>query len=228
MECIFIPELDNASGIIIPPIDEAKHLKALHLNTGDKVLCVNGIGGAAVCNIIREGKNDFKLSITEYKDESDIKQPKVALGLGILDDKSRFEYALEKGIELGMNHFYPLITQFSQKEKVALDRLKMKSISAIKQCKRAFLPEIHTPIKPETIALRFSEFSTVLIADENGLSARELSITNDILLLVGPEGGFSEPEIKLFKDAGALSLKLGNTRLRAETAAIAGLARILV
>lgn len=223
MECLYIPNLDINSENILIEDDEFRHLKALHTRIGDSILISNGNGTMVTVSIteIERRSASARIVSKEFMPKADYK---LGLALGILDNKDRFEFALEKAVELGATDFYPLLCRYSQKQKVNLERLANKSISAIKQSKRAWNINIHNAITIEEL----------LSIDDNTIYFADMESTNKLkylegnsVLLVGPEGGFSaEEEAIIRKGQNVNSFTLGSNRLRAETAAIAGLTLI--
>jgi 16S rRNA (uracil1498-N3)-methyltransferase len=100
----------------------------------------------------------------------------------------------------------------------------------MKQSQRSFLPVIHEPLSFARLIERFQRFERVVVCHEKssaGISLVELLSSSPVaastLILVGPEGGFSEDEVRVAADASAVAVSLGETRLRAETAALAAL-----
>ncbi len=224
MECIYLPELDFHSQTLPVPDNEAKHLKALHIKDADAVFATNGRGVLARTEIIRTGKNTFEAKIIDIHKNNGEADFRLGLALGILDNKDRFEFALEKGTELGITDFYPLVAKYSQKRIYSLERLRTKAIASMKQCRRAVLPDIHTPIGIEAL-IGSAGYARVILADESGCFPTPPADTADTLVIIGPEGGFASDEIELLSSS-AIAWKLANRRLRAETAAIAALSLI--
>ena len=110
-----------------------------------------------------------------------------------------------------------------------MDRLEAIAISAMKQSLRSWLPDISVYHSLEKM-LAVSDYSSILAAHEEVKPDGNTGIPGDdesMLLLVGPEGGFSDDEIALFKDKKAQLISLGSNRLRAETAAVAFLSQFL-
>ena len=220
MECLYIPNLDiNADNILIED-EEFRHLKALHTRIGESILISNGNGTMVTVSIIDIERRTASARIisTQYLPKAPYR---LGLALGILDNKDRFEFALEKAVELGATDFYPLLCRYSQKQKVNLERLENKAISAIKQSKRAWNIKIHQATTIEEL-LNIAD-NTIYFADMESTNKLKYLERNSVLL-VGPEGGFSaEEESIIRKSQNVNSFTLGNNRLRAETAAIAGL-----
>jgi 16S rRNA (uracil1498-N3)-methyltransferase len=221
MECIYYPDLREDSESIKITGSEAKHLRALRLNINEAIMVSNGDGLCAKASIQIASKTEFLLKINETQENYGERKYVLALALGILSARDRFEFALEKSIELGITDFYPLKTDFSQRPKLNQDRLLSKSIAAMKQCKRSKLTEIHFPYTIENLLRISRSFDTIVVADVNGDLPKNTKIGNRVLVVVGPEGGFSDQELQLLKENEKTVLwNLGERRLRAETAAV--------
>lgn len=143
----------------------------------------------------------------------------------------RMEWAIEKCTELGVAKIVPVIaarteTHLAHAATKRAERWRRLALSASEQSRRVVPPEISGPIKLKD-ALGQSSFTKIVLAErEKGVTLTDLLSAEvaSIVLAVGPEGGWTEAELKLFQDAGWQSASLGPTILRAETAAIAALA----
>jgi len=147
------------------------------------------------------------------------------------------EWAIEKCTELGISKIVPVIARrtdahlatASSKRVVRWRRIVLQ---AAEQSRRSAPPEIADPMKlPEAIKLR-AALRIVLAESEPEAQLRDIlsshlpshSRTGEVVLAIGPEGGWAEDELRLFQQAGWLAASLGPTILRAETAAIAAAA----
>lgn len=221
MNCIFLPQLIRELRDFPIPLDEVKHIKALRINNDEIILATNGKGLSSNGKVIFIKKNQALFYPDNFYENLAENTFRSALAIGILDNKDRFEFALEKAIELGINEFYPLITENTQKRKINTDRLSIKAISAMKQCCRSILPEIYNPLTIEQLLNNSIEYERIILADINGVKTDNLKSNLSTLVIIGPEGGFSSDEIKLMKrDKRLILINLGLRRLRAETAAI--------
>jgi 16S rRNA (uracil1498-N3)-methyltransferase len=231
MDCIYFQELQEKCKEISIEGKQIKHLKALRIKIGEKIMLTNGKGISAVCSLINFDKNEFSFNIEEFIKNHGELPNKLGLALGILSDKNRMELTLEKAVELGATDFYPLITRYSEKKEINLPRLQSKAISALEQCKRSHLIQIHEPIELKKIFSHpepvegcnsiLSDYENIILADENGENPDSITSLNSTLCFVGPEGGFSLEEIEMIKKTGkTICWNLGNRRLRAETASI--------
>ncbi len=204
---------------------EFAHAKVLRLAIGDPISLLNGKGTIANCVITEFTKKH--LSVVVHKTEIQKITKEMSLAVGILDNKDRFEFLIEKTTELGVRDFYPLKTAYSAKEsRVNLQRLEVKMISALKQSGNPFAMNIHAPKSIEQLISL--EFDSIIVADITGTVNPIQSHSKNQLIIIGPEGGLSQTELKLLQlDSRVKLMKLPTNRLRAETAAIAVVSRCL-
>jgi 16S rRNA (uracil1498-N3)-methyltransferase len=219
MECLFAPELTADVTIIRLSDDEMRHARALRLRSGDAVFLSNGEGLAARAAVHTVSREDVTVSVTEFLPGYGELSRRIVLALGILDNRERMEFALEKAIEFGISDFVPLQTRYSQHSRSTTERLRSKALAAMKQAQRARLPRVHEIQSLEQFLESFCTDATVILADENGKST--IPSTGDICILVGPEGGFAEEEVSRIQALPqCLTVRLAGRRLRAETAAL--------
>ena len=145
----------------------------------------------------------------------------------------RMEWAIEKCTELGVLRIFPLIARRSEAHLAAAsakraERWRRIALQASEQSRRATPPEIAAPIKLQEAASLAGALRIVLAESEHQALLRDVLASpvskGEILLAVGPEGGWAEDELDLFQTSGWISASLGATILRAETAAIAATA----
>jgi 16S rRNA (uracil1498-N3)-methyltransferase len=228
MECIFASEFDKLSELLEITEPEFSHIKALRLKEGESCYLTNGKNLGGIGELIAISKKSCTLKVTKVIENMGETGTEIVLALGILSNRDRLEFALEKAIELGITEFIPLSTKFSQKDKINVARLEAKAIATIKQCRRSLLPKIHSQTSIEK-ALEYCKAEQIILADENGSKANtiEIPIKKKLCFFVGPEGGFSDEELaQIAKDA--IKLNLGIRRLRAETAAIAAISSLIL
>jgi 16S rRNA (uracil1498-N3)-methyltransferase len=143
----------------------------------------------------------------------------------------RMEWAIEKCTELGVAEIIPLIAARSEKHLVAasekrVERWKRIAKQAAEQSRRASPLEVADPMKLKDLLAGTAGPRIVLSEVEENVMLKDAvpSDGSPLLLALGPEGGWTERELSAFRDAGWTSASLGNTILRAETAAIAAVA----
>jgi 16S rRNA (uracil1498-N3)-methyltransferase len=208
---------------------EFHHIKhVLRFKKGDNVDFTDGQGNLFRTQIIKLDKNQIACKVISKKH---IPQPTtLALDIAFVPLKgARNDVIIEKGTELGIGKFRPFISQFSVKKSFALpriDRLNRIAKSAMLQSKQYYLPEIIFHKDIDSLLKVFKNYDLVLIADKKG-QADTVVKAHSVLLVVGPEGGFDQAELDKFTSLKGRLLSLGINRLRSETAAIVGLAKVL-
>jgi len=160
-------------------------------------------------------------------------QVTVALSIFKFD---RMEWAIEKCTELGAKRIVPLIARRTEAHLAAaaakrVDRWRRIALQAAEQSRRISPPEISEPLKLKE-ALALSGTTRIVLSEaETEAMLKDIlqSHPNDdeVVIALGPEGGWTDDELELFQEAGWISASLGNTILRAETAAVASLAVVL-
>jgi|TARA_B110000263_G_scaffold71486_1_gene62475 16S rRNA (uracil1498-N3)-methyltransferase len=205
--------------------------KVLRMSEGEKIELFDGNGLSFITKIISISKEKVILeNISKSHIESNNKSPEIHLAFSIIKP-SRFEIAVEKTTEIGINKILPLITEHTNKTLVKrfnssrLERLKNISISAAEQCGTNFVPQINNPIllnnlidqynDPDILKIMFYEDSNI-----TDLIKEKIYNFKKILLIIGPEGGFTKDEYMKLKINNYRVQSLGKNILRAETAAI--------
>lgn len=221
----------EAGGIFRLEADEARHARALRLAVGDRATLLNGNGRKIEAEVVAWEKSGPLLRCLNNLLESDAGWPYIALGFGMIADRGRLEWLVEKSVELGVRQLLPINTQRSEGH-LHRERLLRVAVAALKQSQRSYLPQLHQPMTL-TQALQHAVQqgpAPLILCHEQTIGQQTLrqvlrpSGANGATLLIGPEGGFTEAEVAEAQTAGALVATLGPARLRAETAAIAAVA----
>jgi 16S rRNA (uracil1498-N3)-methyltransferase len=207
--------------------DEARHLReVLRLKTGDDVQVFDGTGREfrAVVSQARRESAELELGaeIQPPRPESPLK---LTLAVALLKGE-KFDLVVQKGTELGVNRFIPLVTRYAdirlRDESDASKRVtrwQRIALEAAKQCGRAVVPEINLPVSFEPLIRE--EKGCFLFAERGGSALSTDLRTNNFIAIVGSEGGWSDEELDQARTEGVPIVTLGGRVLRAETAAIA-------
>ena len=211
--------------------EESHHLaKVFRAGVGDIFYAIDGRGlkYRAVVESISAKKVKARIAATIRLENEP--HSKITLAIGLCRP-AKIDFIIEKGTELGISNFYffnsentPLGNDGDGFSSRKLTRWHRLAAAAAKQCLRTVIPEIHPPIKfAELLALKIN-YDIALMADMGGdsisLSALLNGARREILLVVGPESGFTDQELGFARKAGFKPVKIGPRRLRAETAAI--------
>jgi 16S rRNA (uracil1498-N3)-methyltransferase len=219
---------------------EAHHLfNVCRLKTGDKVELFDGAGILATALIEKATSKSVLLKIVDLKKIEKPDKPEIVIAVSPPKGE-RFDWLMEKCTEFGVDRIIPVIferTIKQPKNPKAVERWRNIAIAAAKQCRRIFLPQIDTPMtlsevlsvlkkqhnEAEILVGSLESKSPALITKQFGtkLVRRSASEGGDVIAFIGPEGGITEAEKALLEDYGAKSVRLTDTILRVETAALA-------
>lgn len=201
---------------------EARHAsKVLRYREGDELFATDGVGNCFRTEITQIDRSSITLTVLETSYEES-ENPRLTLCVGLIKKRDRLEFAAEKATELGVNDIIFFKGGHSQKENIRLDRLKATVLSAMKQSLRYYLPEVSVVHSLREVLDKKKDQAALIMADETTENNNRLDLQEkgEMLLIVGPEGGFSEEEREELKKRGAHPYSLGSKRLRTETAAI--------
>ena len=219
--------------IVLPPEESRHALRVMRLASGAEIHIVDGEGTWYLARIIDVERGIVTTEI--LRTERDVGEPghEIILGVGVLKSSGRFETFLEKAVELGVTTIIPLETERTQRASLNRSRCERVMIAGLKQSMRSRLPVITEIQSLETVVRVQPTSGVTLIAHEGASSdASLLSYSESVrratrcVVLIGPEGGFSDAEIEMAASHGWEQVSLGTSRLRAETAAIAASAVI--
>jgi 16S rRNA (uracil1498-N3)-methyltransferase len=219
---LFYSNFSQTDDEIVVNENDSRHiLKSYRKGIGDILNFTNGNGLLAECKIIEKGKK-IKVKIVKI---SKNKTNKVSIHVAIspLKNPSRFEWFVEKATEIGIKEITPIITKYSEKKKVNHERLERISISSLKQSNQLFKPTINNTEKFSDFIKNNSDQKIMANLKTKNILAKESIKSNQICLVIGPEGGFSDDEIQEAKNNKITEISFGENRLRSETAAIYGL-----
>jgi 16S rRNA (uracil1498-N3)-methyltransferase len=203
--------------------EESKHIiKVLRKKDSDILYVTNGLGYLFKTEITLASDNKCTVKIISFEKAA---PSKYNLHLAVAPTKmnDRYEWFLEKATEIGIHEITPIICDRSERKVVNKERFEKIILTAMKQSNELYLPKLNE-------AMTFKEFIKTqnkglqLIAhceetDKKSLKS-VLKPNENITMLIGPEGDFSEKEIELALENNYIPVSLGNTRLRTETAAI--------
>ncbi len=226
MEYYYTPKLYVSSESLTIVDDEAGHLvRVLRKQSGEEIYVTDGEGNLYKTKINSITKYLIECSITEKF--SDLNEPVVKINLyqSLIKSPDRFEFAIEKSVELGVHSINPIITEHVIiKTTNKQDRWQSIALSAMKQSQRCYLPKVYELVQFSE-ALSKAKGELKLIADEKDNLVRiNINEINDkyssIDIFIGPEGGFSPAETELAVSNGFKVIDLGARKYRSETAAI--------
>lgn len=204
--------------------------RVLRLSTGSALTLFNGDGKDYLAEITGIESKNVLVRIMGCADAGNESSLKITLVQGVCRGE-RMDYALQKATELGVFCIQPLI---SRRVEVRLDKSRLVKrlkhwqgvvTSACEQSGRAVVPEVKTPLPLSEWAATADSSPRLVLDPYTQDKLAELSIADKALsLVIGPEGGFTDEEVQLFKDNGLTPVSLGPRILRTETAGPAAIA----
>ena len=196
----------------------------MRLGPGSELLAFDGASGEWHAQITDTGRKRMTLTIGRQTREPEA-IPDVWLAFAPVK-RTQTDWLVEKATELGVARLLPMMTRRTIAERVKLERLEAIAIEATEQCGRTRLPEIDEPIELKRLLETRDPSRRLYFADEGGGEPVATSFSGGpALVLIGPEGGFTDDERSLVRASpNAVPISLGPRILRAETAALAALA----
>ncbi len=224
MQIFYAPDIKD--NVCILDRDESRHcIRVLRMTKGSPVKLIDGSGNLFEGYIADPDPAGCIISITETFRSFEKRDYRLHIAISPLKNQDRFEWFVEKSVEIGIDEITPVICRNTEKPGIKKERINNIIISAMKQSLKAFRPVLNEPVAFNDFAITgLSEVK--LIAHCNpGFARTKIDIIYqpkmDVIILIGPEGDFSEEEIRLALKNGFKSVHLGTSRLRAETAGIA-------
>ena len=204
--------------------EESKHLKVLHRKRGDEILVTDGKGTVGRATIMNIEKECALLSVIERETEERARDFTLHIAIAPTKNRERIEWFVEKAVEIGIEQITLIICEHSERPRIDIARLERIAVSAMKQSQTTWLPKIN--------CCSFAEFIKYSSDDDDkfiawcGMGALSMQLSHapihsqNITIMIGPEGDFSSQEIELAKKHHFQEVLLGNKRLRTETAGL--------
>ena len=219
----YTPDIDGLSYTLNE--DESAHaVRVLRLKTDDEITLVDGKGGIYKARIVQPHHKYCEIAITERRSEH-LKRPyRLHIGIAPTKNIERFEWFIEKATEIGIDEITPLLCEHSERKHVNNERLQRIMIAAMKQSQKAYLPQLNEmTVFGKWLQTPFCAHRFIAHCNEGDKKTLKTAYRSghDAIIAIGPEGDFSEQEIKQSLDFGFQGVSLGKTRLRTETAGVA-------
>ena len=209
--------------------EQAHYVKnVMRLKEGDALALFNGSEGEFGARIESFAKRAARLRV-EDRLRAQQSEPDLWLVFAPLK-RARIDYLVEKATELGASALVPVITRHTNVERLNLERLRAHAIEAAEQSERLTVPRIDEPRALEEMLATWEASRRIMLCDESGTAPMAATVLAGQsaaawAVLIGPEGGFAETELDALRKLPFVSpVSLGPRILRADTAALAGLA----
>lgn len=215
---------DLSSALIELPEEEAHHaVHVLRLAMGARVGLLDGRGTKAEAELMEVSKRRVLAQVVERTLHPAERSARIHLAVAPTKQMDRYEWFVEKAVEIGVDRITPLVTARTERAKLRSDRLERVAIAAMKQSQRTWLPTVDgltTLTELLRSPLPTQRFFGWCDGDHAPLM-QAYSSGSDALVLIGPEGDFTPEEAATLRSSGFTAVGLGAVRLRTETAALA-------
>ena len=208
---------------IVLPDDEARHCtKVLRKTVGDDIYVIDGNGNLHKAQLTSISSKHVVAKIIKTTQQYGCHPYYIRMIVAPPKNIDRFEFFIEKAVEIGVNEIIPIITTHSERKQIKVKRLERIMISAMKQSYKAQKPIIHD----------LQAFTKVVKTDFSGIKCiahckadatktlKQYNQPKEISIIIGPEGDFSPEEIAMAETHNWQTISLGASRLRTETAAL--------
>lgn len=222
MALFFAPQIAEA-----PFLNEEETLhcvKVLRLSQGDTIQVIDGIGTLYDARIVVPSPKRVEVEILAAHPDFGSHPYELHMAVAPTKNIDRFEWFVEKAVEIGVDSITPLLCRYSERKVIKLERLEKIAISAAKQSLKGKVPVIHSLTSIDQFLSEAPEGQRFIAhCHEDGerlLLSKQIQPGSVCSVLIGPEGDFSEEEVAKAMKTGFIPVSLGNSRLRTETAAV--------
>lgn len=209
--------------------EESTHcIKVLRLREKDTICLTNGLGRFVFAEISAANPKNCSFVVTKVKDEYGKRNFRVHIAVAPTKNMNRMEWFLEKAVEMGVDKISFFIGDHSERTSIKRERLEKIMISALKQSLKAYMPELNENADYKELIKSNETKKYIAYCKPEGRTSIKESYQKgeNVLILIGPEGDFSEKEVELALNNGFQAITLGESRLRTETAALFALQSI--
>jgi 16S rRNA (uracil1498-N3)-methyltransferase len=228
-----IPSTAQVGQIIVLDAEESTHaVRVLRYTSGDTIYIADGCGKMYEAVITNPHPKHCEAEIRKIEQQTKHHRADVHIAVAPTKNIERIEWAVEKCTEIGIDTITPMLCRYSERKVIRNDRLQKIILSAAKQSLSAYLPRLNELTPIEDCIVNATEQRRYIAHSSPWLDKRDLrdelrsaqqSATGNqqsAIVLIGPEGGFSDEEVRLAIEHGFVPVSLGDARLRTETAAI--------
>lgn len=205
--------------------EESNHcIRVLRMGVGDELHLTDGSGLLCKARIASADAKRCSLQIVERCYEYQKRNHYLHMAVAPTKNMARFEWFLEKAVEIGIDEITPLICKHSERTSINMERLDKVVVAAMKQSLKAYKPIVNSPMRISDFIKQYFEgekYVAYCEGDDRKLLKDLYTRGASALVLIGPEGDFSVEEISTLMDNNYIPISLGDCRLRTETAALA-------
>lgn len=228
----FVPKLPADNRAVIEGTEAHHAISALRIETGEEIIISDGIGNWAKASVGDISRKKFEAKIIERGQQSAAK-PKLTVLQGI-PKSDRLKEAIELMVEAGVDEIIPWSASrsISKWQKDSKEKWESAAFASAKQAKRFTIPKIADEVDiVKFLALKTGSFAVIVLHESGGIRlsqivSEKMLDLDEIVLVIGPEGGITESELILFEKAGARTAQMGESVFRSAHAGGFSLAAI--
>jgi 16S rRNA (uracil1498-N3)-methyltransferase len=228
MDTFFVSAADVDGSTLIIRGDEYRHLaRSLRKRVGEHIFATDGEDNLFEAVIVSLDRDHARCDVVQTQLRKNESRISVTLAVSLLRNPARFDFLVEKATELGVRSIIPLICERTIGHQDRHDRYAKIALAAMKQSGRCYLPRIFPVSSFETVVAHAEDHALRLMPHERteqshfiGAVVKHHESARTGLILVGPEGGFTDAELAIAAERAVVPVSLGPRRLRTETAAI--------
>ncbi|MBR6544512.1 MAG: 16S rRNA (uracil(1498)-N(3))-methyltransferase [Alistipes sp.] len=206
--------------------EESKHcVRVLRMKRGDELHITDGRGNMYRCKVVDDNAKRCTVEVVHTTPNYEPLAYELVMAVAPTKNIDRYEWFLEKATEVGISEVYPLECDHSERRQIKAEREEKVITAAVKQSLKAYHPTLHDMTRFRDVVTMPFEGQKFIAHCNDNLGEREylgklVEKGGRSLILIGPEGDFSEEEITFALNNGFKAISLGKERLRTETAAL--------
>lgn len=221
----FFSPLETFDEFFLLDADETVHaIKVMRMTEGDNLKVINGKGIEVIAKIVSAKGKYCQLRVQSITKKEKTRTYGLSIAISPTKNNDRFEWFLEKAIEIGVDEIIPIYCQNSERFKLNYERINKQVIAGLKQSNNLYKPEIKEAISFKKLMEMQDNFNGFIAHCKPSikLSLKQIFINEKDFyrILIGPEGDFTQEEIESAMEKGYQSISLGENRLRTETAGL--------
>lgn len=211
-------------GIISFPEEESKHIvKVLRMKEGDCFCVTDGKGSMFDAELVDAHPKRATANLTNQRNGYDIRDFKLSIAIAPTKLNERTEWFLEKATEIGIDEVKLFASYHSERRVANVERFKKIVVAAMKQSVKSKMPVVEDIVTFEKLVKQDFDGQKFIAWIDDDVKEQLCDLykkSENVMVLIGPEGDFSKEEVQLAKDNGFVPVSLGEARLRTETAAV--------
>lgn len=224
MYLFYTPDIDKSCSL---SEEESAHcVRVLRYGLGDEILLTDGRGSTYHARITNPHPRHCEFEVISRENQEKTHNVNIHIAIAPTKNIERLEWMVEKCTEIGVDEITPLLCRFSERKNLRVDRLEKIVLSAAKQSLTPYLPKLNELTDFATLMQQYGrsdkldKYIAHCYKDEKRELKDAITKGRDVLILIGPEGDFSEQEVELAITKGFVPVGLGRSRLRTETAGV--------